>query len=130
MKIHSPVSKNIDERGEFICFISERLREYRDLNYTVTSAGNTRGDHYHKDTNELFIMLSGEIELTIEKVENDEITGTEKYTFSAYDMFEIEPYENHTIIVTSDCTWISLLSKPFDDSNMDFYKVKKGSNRD
>lgn len=123
MKIHEPVSKNIDDRGEFICFISDRLREYSDLNYTETSSGSVRGNHFHKETKELFILLSGEIELTVDKVENNRIVETKKYTFTKYDMFEIEPYENHTITVLSDCTWISLLSKSFDEKNPDFQKV-------
>ena len=123
MKILKPVSMNSDERGIFSCLISGGTKKYADLNYCETKAGNIRGNHYHKNTDELFIILSGEIELLVEKIMDNKILYSEKCEFGKFDIFIINTYENHTITAKTDCSWISLLTVPFEENNMDFWKL-------
>ena len=40
--------------------------EWKELNFFSTKAGQVRGDHYHKNTDELFIILEGEIKIKLQ----------------------------------------------------------------
>ncbi|MBN1531773.1 MAG: cupin domain-containing protein [Spirochaetes bacterium] len=123
MRIKQKATFTRDARGLFTCLLSEGLHGYADLNYAETKKGETRGNHYHKTTGELFIVISGAIELTVEKIENDTVVKRETHTFTRFDSFEIEPYENHTIRALEDSTWIALLTETFSEEKMDFHKI-------
>ena len=50
-----------DSRGEMKGLINQG--NWKELNYFSTKAGQIRGNHYHKNTEELFIILSGKVEI-------------------------------------------------------------------
>lgn len=123
MDLLEKVSMFKDDRGLFSCLISGDLDKYSDLNYAETAKNQIRGNHYHKHTRELFIILEGEIELEISLINENKILDIKKYNFKKLDVFEIKPYEYHTIRTLSDCKWISILSNSFDPNNPDLCQI-------
>ena len=65
MRIIKPYLENSDNRGLFFGIIN--YGNWEEINYIETNSGNIRGDHYHKNTIEMFFIIEGEIELTILK---------------------------------------------------------------
>lgn len=123
MKLHYYQSKNEDSRGLFLCLLTDRLKLYSELNYAKSVKDSIRGNHYHKNSNEMFFVIKGKIKLVIQKIECGKIINEEEYYFSEYDMFEVEPYENHTIYILEDSEWISLLTTKFNLEMPDFHKI-------
>ncbi len=71
----------------------------------------------------LFFIIKGKIRLVIQKLGKNGIITENEFVFGEYDMFEVEPYENHTIYVIEESEWISFLTTKFDKHNPDFYKL-------
>lgn len=113
----SPYLKKIDERGEFWGITQAGWAE---VNFIETSAHEVRGNHYHKETRELFFIVSGEIEVVIEDLNSGEHL---KLLVTKGDVFIIEPFELHTFYTMTDAQWINMLSKPIDQQSPDFHKV-------
>lgn len=105
-----------DPRGTFTGIINSGIWE--EINLITTEAGSVRGGHYHKQTTELFCILSGDIEVEISKTGG----GRELHSVHAGSIFLIEPYEMHTFRCLTPCTWINVLSKRMDASSMDFFR--------
>ena len=113
----SPYITRLDERGGFLGITQESWAE---INFIETGAKQVRGNHYHKETRELFFIVSGEIEIVID----DLISGKHlEMSVSKGDIFIIEPYELHTFRTRTDAQWINMLSKPMDPQNPDFHQV-------
>ena len=106
-----------DERGGFTGITQETWAE---VNFIETSADQVRGNHYHKETRELFFIISGDIDVTIKNLRSGEQT---EQSFTKGDIFIIEPYELHTFHTRTDAQWINMLSKAMDQSNPDFHHV-------
>lgn len=121
MKKLSPYIQKTDERGGFWGITREQWAE---ANFVETAANQTRGNHYHQETYELFFIISGEIEIEIRNIHSGEHI---KFCASKGDIFIIEPYEMHTFHIKTDSQWINMLSKALDPQNPDFHKVEKGS---
>lgn len=117
MQSLSPYIMKMDERGGFWGITQEKWAE---VNFVQTGAHQTRGNHYHKETSELFFIIAGEIEITI-----DDIRSGNHIEFCAKkgDIFIIEPYELHTFYTKTDAQWINMLSKTMDVQNPDFHRV-------
>lgn len=111
-----------DPRGSITGIINSG--QWEELNY-ITSVKNTiRGNHYHKTTTELFIILSGIIKVTFERIENDKATSEfEIKHFKSRDAFIVNPNTSHTFEILEDSSWINVLSKKIDPKNPDFYKL-------
>jgi len=112
-----PYAVKFDERGGFLGITKEGWAE---INFIETAAEQIRGNHYHKETRELFFIVSGEIEITIENLLSGEHSETR---VSKGDIFVIEPYEVHTFYTKTKAQWINMLSKPIDEENPDFHRV-------
>ena len=108
---------HVDERGGFWGITQESWAE---VNFIETGAGQVRGNHYHKETRELFFIISGEIDVII-----DDLNSGEHFELSVSkgDVFIIEPYELHTFHTKTDAQWINMLSKPVDQQDPDFHRV-------
>ena len=115
----SPYFKRLDERGGFLGITQESWAE---VNFIETRANQVRGNHYHKETRELFFIVSGEIEVVIEDLNSGKHS---ELSFRKGDVFIIEPYEVHTFRTRTDAQWINMLSKPMDLQNPDFHQVVK-----
>jgi dTDP-4-dehydrorhamnose 3,5-epimerase-like enzyme len=111
-----------DDRGSFLGLLN--FGEWREINI-VTSAENTvRGNHYHKSTRELFIVLEGKIEVRAQRVIDGVLSGSiEKKIFSKNDVFFIEPMINHTFDILEPAKWINVLSYPIEKDRPDIHRT-------
>ena len=108
-----------DERGGFWGITQEGWAE---VNFIETAAGQVRGNHYHKETRELFFIISGEIEIVVEDLRSG---AHHEMTVTKGDVFIIEPYELHTFRTKTNAQWINMLSVSVDPQNPDFHHVAK-----
>lgn len=109
--------KRSDDRGGFWGITQERWAE---VNFVETAAGQVRGNHYHKETRELFFIISGEIEIVVTDLRSGERT---EISVKKGDIFIIEPFELHTFRTKTDAQWLNMLSKPHDPQAPDFHQV-------
>lgn len=114
-----------DERGSIEGLAN--FGEWEEINLIRSLAGTIRGNHYHKETIELFLILEGEILVSTCMVGQDNRPGevTNKYYVKAGDVFLINPMVNHTFQVIMDSRWINLLSKKSDSQNPDIHCLPK-----
>jgi mannose-6-phosphate isomerase-like protein (cupin superfamily) len=108
--------KSLDARGLFLGITRESWAE---VNYIETAAQQVRGNHYHKETRELFFIISGEIEVMIDNLLSGEHL---EMLIGEGDVFIIEPYELHTFRTRTAARWINMLSRPLDQRNPDFHR--------
>lgn len=113
----SPYIASVDERGGFWGITQDQWAE---VNLIETKAHHVRGNHYHKETRELFFIVSGEIDVVI-----DDLRSGKHAEISVHkgDVFIIEPYELHTFRTKTDAQWINMLSKPLDQQSPDFHRL-------
>jgi dTDP-4-dehydrorhamnose 3,5-epimerase-like enzyme len=113
----SPYFTSRDERGGFVGITQDHWAE---VNFIETKAGQVRGKHYHKETRELFFIISGEIDVVIDDLNS---ANHLEMSVSKDDMFIIEPYELHTFHTRTDAQWINMLSKSIDQESPDFHRI-------
>ena len=90
--------------------------QWEEINYIETAASCTRGGHFHRDTRELFLVLSGSIRVRVRPEWSTEVRET---IVEAGSIFIVEPGEVHWFETLTDCAWINALSKRFDQSAPD-----------
>ena len=116
MKRLSPYTSHEDARGRFTGITNQRWHE---VNLVETAAGEVRGNHYHRHTLELFYIVSGEVEISVEGVKTGRKT---RFTAKRGDVFLIEPFELHTFRTLSDTVWLNMLDPALDPEDMDFHR--------
>ena len=89
---------------------------WEEINFLETVASCTRGGHFHRDTRELFLILSGTVRVRIRPQGSLE---TKEMLVSAGSIFVIEPGEAHWFETLTPCAWINALSKRFDEAAPD-----------
>jgi dTDP-4-dehydrorhamnose 3,5-epimerase-like enzyme len=98
--------------------------KWEEVNMVSSQKGTVRGGHYHKETQELFVILFGKIEVTTQKVEDGQLVGEPAIVITQTDdVFLVEPFVNHTFNCLEDSRWMNLLSKRMDKDQMDFYRA-------
>ena len=85
---------------------------YTQINVVTSNAGTFRGNHYHKRSTEAFYVLSGRMDVTLSRNDNEE-----RATFHSGDFFQIEPYTVHSILCPEDTIWIALYDIPIELEN-------------
>ena len=105
-----------DARGRFWGVTRENWAE---VNYIETAAGKVRGNHYHCQTRELFFIVSGRIEVTIEGLRSGE---RHVFDVTKGDLLLVEPFEVHTFRTRTDAEWLNMLSKALDPASPDFHR--------
>lgn len=108
-----------DERGAFLGITRDAWAE---VNFIETGAGQIRGGHYHKETHELFFIISGEIDVVLDDMKSGKHT---EFAAKKGDMFVVEPYELHTFHTRTAAQWINMLSRALDSRKPDFHRVEK-----
>jgi dTDP-4-dehydrorhamnose 3,5-epimerase-like enzyme len=97
---------------------------WQELNYISSSADMVRGNHYHRETEELFFVLQGRIRVTVQRVEHGRLAGImEEFIVSEGSIFMVETMVNHVFHVLEDAQWINMLSKPINPECPDIYRV-------
>jgi len=98
-----------DDRGSIKGLVN--FGNWKELNLIESKAGCIRGNHYHKTTTELFLILKGEIKIQTQQVINGQLEGkVEENIVTKGKVFLIEPFINHTFIILKDSKWINVLS--------------------
>ena len=122
MEKFSPYIMKTDQRG---CFLGITQENWAEVNFIETEANQVRGNHYHKETFELFFIISGEVDIVI-----DNLRSGEHIEFCARkgDIFVIDPYELHTFYTKSKTQWINMLSRRIDPQIPDFHQVDIAKN--
>jgi len=116
VKRFAPYQRHEDVRGHFLGITQDTWSE---INLVTTRSGAVRGNHFHKDTHEMFCMLSGTVTVDVEDLRTGERTT---FDVNAGDLFLVEPFELHTFHARTNSTWLNFLSRPFDPAHPDFHQ--------
>lgn len=114
MKKIEPYITREDARGKLIGLMNSG--SWEEFNYLETCAGQVRGNHYHRNTWEVFFIIEGEVEV-VTQVSGQ--VGTSSITLHSGDVLMIEPGERHTFHCITATRWINALSKRFEQDNPD-----------
>jgi len=111
-----------DDRGFLEGLIN--FGTWEEVNFVYSDKGSIRGNHYHKSTKEAFIILSGNIVATFQKVQDGKLIGDNLiYKVDKRKVFIIEPMVNHVFFVEESAEWINLLSCKMSSNSPDFYRI-------
>ena len=116
MTILEPYRQFADARGRILGVVNEG--QWEEINFVETAAGQSRGGHFHRETRELFLIISGEIRVRI-----GEGPGESTHDFGPGAVFVIEPGEAHWFESLTPCTWINVLSRRIDQACPDIVPV-------
>lgn len=105
-----------DERGALVQLCREGWKQ---INVTSTKAGVFRGGHYHKNNQEAFYIIEGEIEINLTKDGKQETV-----TVQSGDFFILKPYAVHSFNFKKDTVMVALYDKGVEEINgqKDIYK--------
>jgi len=107
-----------DERGSITQLVHDGWKQ---VNYITTKAGVLRGNHYHKNNEEAFFVISGEFELELVDINTQE---KENHTIKAGDFFIIRRNLSHSFNFTKDTELISMYSNGVEEEQgKDIYSV-------
>jgi dTDP-4-dehydrorhamnose reductase len=95
-------------------------RKWSEINYFESTKDVIRGNHYHKETTEGFLIVEGKIQVTLKNIKSSTIR---KFLVTKGDIFIIEPYTLHIFEVVADSKWINMLTKTMDGIAPDIHKV-------
>ena len=113
-----------DERGKFEGLIN--FGNWKEFNIVETNANVIRGNHYHKKTKEVFIILEGLVKVTVQNIVKNKLTGdTEEKVLKSGDVILIEPFINHIFYTLEKSKWINILSHSIQKDNPDIHRIKE-----
>ncbi|WP_428045583.1 cupin domain-containing protein [Candidatus Avelusimicrobium fimicolum] len=102
IKFIKPDFEFSDDRGSLKQLVHNGWKQ---VNYITSVEGSFRGDHYHKENQEAFFVISGEFELTLEHIKTHEKAH---YTLKKGDFFIIYPEVMHSFLYKKDTSLISM----------------------
>ena len=92
-----------DDRGKLVQLAHEG---YEQINVLISRKGAFRGGHYHKVSYESFYVISGSVEIQVER-DGSKMTRL----LRDGDFFCIEPFVVHSMSFPENCTLIALYDK-------------------
>ena len=98
-----------DERGTLVQLCREGWKQ---INVTSTKAGVFRGGHYHKNNQEAFYIIEGEIEINLTKDGKQETV-----TVQSGDFFILKPYAMHSFNFKKNTVMVALYDKGVEEAN-------------
>jgi quercetin dioxygenase-like cupin family protein len=113
IKFIKPDFIHSDNRGSLVQLCSKG--KWNQVNFIKSEQGSKRGNHYHEINRELFYVIKGRFNLTLE-IDNDKFT----YDIIAEDMFIIEPLVRHSFEYVEETMLISMYDKGVE---LDFGKM-------
>ncbi len=117
------ISSNLDERGSFTELI--HTSDSGQLSVSTSRPGITRGNHYHHTKIEKFIVISGEAEIRMRKIDEKQITkllvSSEKIKVVT---IPVGYTHNITNVGTGDLVLLIWCNEIFDKSNPDTYYME------
>jgi quercetin dioxygenase-like cupin family protein len=113
--------KHEDVRGYFqeIARASDTLHAIRQVGIFSINPGQTRGDHYHRELFETFVVIEGECVVTSSLGHSGSLT-TKK--LAEGDSIVFIPLVQHKFYSEKGCKILALANKEFDTKNPDVYK--------
>ena len=66
------MEKITDDRGDLVCLI-DSTQPFKRLLYLTINPGFTRGNHYHKENSERFLLLEGSVRIKLEYNNSEKI---------------------------------------------------------
>ena len=112
-----------DERGSIIGLVN--FGNWKELNIIESESGEIRGNHYHKNTDELFIILDGMIKIQVQEVsEGVLVNNMQEFNVKQGDVFLIKKNINHTFEILETSRWINALSIRTDENDPDIIRIK------
>jgi len=123
IKFYSNYFKKEDTRGTIIGLINEG--NWKELNYFSTQPNQIRGNHFHKKTDELFIILKGKLKIQITRISiNGGLEGeSEFFLVKKGDVFIIPKMVHHVFNVLEESEWINALSFKMDNYSPDIHNI-------
>ena len=114
-----------DKRGSFLGLIN--FGNWKEINFICSEAGTVRGNHYHENTDELFVILDGKIKIILQKVlsKKDLEKKQEIFNVKEGDVFIIKKNVNHIFEIIEHSKWINVLSKKIDNGKPDIHRILK-----
>jgi len=114
-----------DKRGSFLGLIN--FGNWKEINFICSEAGTVRGNHYHENTDELFIILEGNIKVILQKVLGKKDLENKQKTFNVKegDVFLIKKNVNHIFEIIEHSKWINVLSQKIDKEKPDIHRILK-----
>ena len=107
-----------DTRGSITGLVN--FGSWEEFNLIESEIGISRGNHFHKYTSELFVILQGKIKITVQRVSEGRLTGdSEEYEVQKGDVFYIPKNVNHTFDILEYSSWLNALSVKTDPKNPD-----------
>jgi quercetin dioxygenase-like cupin family protein len=113
IKFIKPDFIHSDNRGSLVQLCSKG--KWNQVNFIKSEQGSKRGNHYHEINRELFYVIKGRFNLTLE-IDNDKFT----YDIIAEDMFIIEPLVRHSFEYIEETMLITMYDKGVE---LDFGKM-------
>lgn len=112
--------EHADARGTITGLLNAGV--WREANLISSDAGVTRGRHFHKETEECFVILTGQIRALFRKQDDRGRWRQEDRQFGAGDVFIVYPWVEHTFVIVTAARWINLLSAPLNQDQPDFHR--------
>jgi dTDP-4-dehydrorhamnose 3,5-epimerase-like enzyme len=119
LKIYETKLLHADQRGRLVNLISTGC--WQEVNHIWSLAGTERGNHYHRQTRELFYILCGYIQATVMNIRTGQRTNIR---LNPGMVVEIEQYELHTFVTETDAEWLNFLSEPMNEKNPDIQRLE------
>lgn len=107
MNILEPEFCHKDNRRKLTQLFTKDIKQ---VNYYQAKRGASLGDHYHKETIEIFLITKGSLIYNDSKV------------FSKGDLFSVYPEENHKLECLTDVDLVSFLTRPYSKESTDIWK--------
>ena len=114
-----------DARGKMIGLVNEG--NWKELNFFSTKPNQRRGNHYHKKTDELFIILKGRIKVELNSVSDSGklIGDTKSIIITKGDVFIIPKMIFHSFDIIEESNWINGLSLKMNNKAPDIFYLKE-----
>ena len=114
-----------DARGKMIGLVNEG--NWKELNFFSTKPNQIRGNHYHKKTDELFIILKGRIKVELNSVSDSGklIGDTKSIIITKGDVFIIPKMIFHSFDIIEESNWINGLSLKMNNKAPDIFHLKE-----
>ena len=121
VKILSPDFVIENENGMLKQLVHEGWNQ---VNVITSIAGSKRGGHYHKINKEAFYIIYGNLKLTIQEKDRENIKA-ETYQFKAGDMFLLMPYQKHYFEYLEDTILVAMYDQGVEnkDGTKDIYEM-------
>ena len=101
-----------DDRGTITQLVHDNWKQ---VNYITTKAGVERGNHYHKNNEEAFFVISGAFDLTLEDINSGE---KEFHKIKEGDFFVIKRNLNHGFKFLENTDLISMYSNGVEENGV------------